>query len=142
MIRDVNKVKRVDFCTRMLEDFTSFSDCVFTDESTFQGFARLIQDNAPPHKSRFTLEKLKEWDLDTLEWPAESPDSNPIELVWGNMKKFISAKNVRTLDDLKVRIVQYWKGLTPDVCKKYVLGVRKKLVRVIEQGGQNILENR
>ncbi|CAJ0598615.1 unnamed protein product [Cylicocyclus nassatus] len=106
------------------------------------GFARLVQDNAPAHKSRYTLNKLQEWNLTTLDWPAESPDLNPIELVWGNMKNYIRGKNVKNLEELKVAIIQYWKTLTPEVCRKYIMGVRKKLHRVIEQGGRNIIEKR
>ncbi|KAL6740914.1 hypothetical protein Aduo_014222 [Ancylostoma duodenale] len=55
----------------------------------YGGCARLVQDNAPAHTSGFTKTKLKEWAVDVLQWPAESPDLNPIELVWGNMKNAI-----------------------------------------------------
>ncbi|CAJ0591898.1 unnamed protein product [Cylicocyclus nassatus] len=106
------------------------------------GHARLVQDNAPCHKSRYTSGKLLDWDVATMEWPAESPDLNPIELVWGNMKNHIRKQGIRQLDDLKAAIVSYWKTITPDTCKKYIRGVRKRMGRVIEQGGRNILEGK
>ncbi|KAK6030336.1 hypothetical protein OSTOST_03537, partial [Ostertagia ostertagi] len=43
-------------------------------------------DNAPPHKSRYTTAKQKEWNIEAVQWPPESPDLNPIEMLWGNMK--------------------------------------------------------
>ena len=55
----------------------------------FEGFSRLAQDNAPSHKSAksaFTTRRLEQWGVKTIIWPAESPDLNPIELVWGSMK--------------------------------------------------------
>ncbi|KIH50285.1 hypothetical protein ANCDUO_19637 [Ancylostoma duodenale] len=57
--------------------------------NTYHGFARLVHDNAPAHKSAYTLKKLDEWGVKTLEWPPESPDLNPVELIWGNMKTSI-----------------------------------------------------
>ena len=54
-----------------------------------KGFARLVHDNAPAHKSAWTSRKLEAWGVRTVEWPPESPDLNPIELIWGSMKSFI-----------------------------------------------------
>ncbi|VDM79548.1 unnamed protein product [Strongylus vulgaris] len=118
-------------------------------QKAHNGFGRLVQDNAPAHKS---LNKFEEWDIETLDWPAESPDLNPIELVRGNMKNFIQLllisihlsmkQRIRNHDDLKVAIVSYWKTITPETCKKYISGVRRKMKGVIEQGGRNILEGR
>ncbi|KAK6758835.1 hypothetical protein RB195_016207 [Necator americanus] len=141
-IRDVNKEKRVLFCEEMLHAGTTFSDCVFTDECTIQGFGRLVQDNAPAHVSLYTKRKMEEWQMETLDWPAESPDLNPIELIWGNMKASIRKREVRNLNDLKVAIIQYWKTLTPQICSNYISGIKKKMERVIEQGGRNIRESR
>ncbi|VDO61259.1 unnamed protein product [Haemonchus placei] len=110
--------------------------------SVYNGFCRLVQDNAPPHKSRLTTDQFVSWGIDRLQWPAESPDLNPIELVWGNMKSCIRKQGVRNLDDLKVAIAQYWKTLTPEVCARYISGIKKRMERVVEQGGRNIIEGR
>ncbi|KAK6035767.1 hypothetical protein COOONC_26728, partial [Cooperia oncophora] len=141
-IRDTNKLARLDFCSEMLAAGVMFSDCVFTDECTVQRYCRLVQDNAPPHKSRYTSDKLRSWGVDTMAWPAESPDLNPIELVWGNMKICIRKQGVRSLNDLKVAIAKYWKTLTPEVCAKYVGGIRRRMERIVEQRGRNIIENK
>ncbi|KIH43736.1 hypothetical protein ANCDUO_26252 [Ancylostoma duodenale] len=103
---------------------------------------RLVQDNAPAHTSGFTKTKLKEWAVDVLQWPAESPDLNPIELVWGNMKNAIRKSGPRTLNELKKLMIDYWRSLSPEKCERYVLGVKKRLRRVVERAGGNILEGR
>ncbi|PIO62914.1 hypothetical protein TELCIR_15508 [Teladorsagia circumcincta] len=58
-------------------------------QETYNGFCELVQDNAPPHTSRYTASKLQEWNVETVDWPPESPDLNPIEMVWGTMKNFV-----------------------------------------------------
>ncbi|CAJ0602032.1 unnamed protein product [Cylicocyclus nassatus] len=59
------------------------------NNDAYHGYGKLVQDNAPSHKSSYTLEKLKSWKVDVVEWPPESPDLNPIELIWGSMKGHI-----------------------------------------------------
>ncbi|WKY15049.1 hypothetical protein Q1695_000509 [Nippostrongylus brasiliensis] len=85
---------------------------------------------SPCHKSRETMKDFEERGVSTLSWPAESPDLNPIELVWGNMKADIRKRNIKNLDDLKVAALQYWRTLAPELCTNYIAGMRNKLERV------------
>ncbi|KAK6024069.1 hypothetical protein OSTOST_10128, partial [Ostertagia ostertagi] len=119
-IRDQNEAIRLDFCREMIKKGATFSNYVFTDECTVQRFCELVRDNAPPHTSRYTASKLKEWNVETVSWPPESPDLNPIEIVWGTMKNFV-------------------RSLTPDVCANFIRGLPSKMER---QKGRNIDERR
>ncbi|RCN25850.1 hypothetical protein ANCCAN_28435 [Ancylostoma caninum] len=127
----------------MLSSCEDFADCIFTDECTLQGYGTLVQDNAPQHKSSYTSQVLSSWGVKVMDWPPESPDLNPIELVWGNMKNNIRKnKNVRTLDELRDEVIKYWKSLTPEICSNYIRGIPKKMNRVVEQRGRNIYEGK
>uniref|UniRef100_A0A1I7X1H4 DDE_3 domain-containing protein n=1 Tax=Heterorhabditis bacteriophora TaxID=37862 RepID=A0A1I7X1H4_HETBA len=49
----------------------------------YNGYARLVQNNAPSHKSAYRKRRFEENNIDCLPWPAESPDLNLVELVMG-----------------------------------------------------------
>jgi transposase len=52
----------------------------------------LAQDNAPCHSARTTQQFLAGNNIRTLDWPAKSPDLNPIEHIWDLVKR-----NAKTL---------------------------------------------
>ena len=58
-----------------------------------------MQDNAPCHKAKKTMDYLQSTDVTVFDWPPNSPDMNPIENVWGIMKNELF--NIK--DDLKTK---------------------------------------
>lgn len=70
---------------------------------------RLQQDNDPKHTAQLTQQFMKcneinWWDV----WPSESPDFNPIEMVWSMMKSLLSKMEPKTKEDLQNSIRQFW----------------------------------
>ena len=109
--------------------------CQQGDQSHPEGH-RLYQDNDPKHTSKYIQEFF---DMNRISWwksPAESPDLNPIEKIWGSMKTYLRDKHKpRNLEELKEGIRAYWKKLTPEVCTRYIDHLQKVMpVVVAEQG--------
>lgn len=59
--------------------------------------------------------------------PPQSPDLNPIEWVWSDLKQFVSKKRCRCVSDLVEAIREFEKKLTAEYCRKYI----RKLPEVI-----------
>ncbi|KAK3548295.1 hypothetical protein QTP70_009088 [Hemibagrus guttatus] len=61
----------------------------------------LQQDNDPKHTSKSTSEWLKKNKMTTLEWPSQSPDLNPIEMLWHDLKKVVHARKPSNVAELQ-----------------------------------------
>ena len=103
---------------------------------TFPSGYRLQQDNDPKHCARFTQSFFEEHHVNWWRTPAESPDLNPIENVWGSMKEFLrNSYKPKGLEDLKEGIRVFWNNLTPAVCSRYIDHLHTVMPVVIEKGG-------
>jgi transposase len=49
-----------------------------------------MQDNAPAHTAKYTKDWLNENNVRVLSWPPKSPDMNPIENFWAQLKHKVS----------------------------------------------------
>ena len=102
---------------------------------------KLQMDNDPKHTSHYVCDFLKSKDIYWWKTPAESPDLNPIEKVWGSMKNFLRDVHFRkpenrNLAGLKDGIKKFWKTLTPKICRKYMKHIHKVMPIVIQNRGE------
>ena len=58
------------------------------------------QDNARPHVANNVIDYLHAEGITLMEWPASSPDLNPIENLWSQLQRAVDA---RTNDDTTLR---------------------------------------
>jgi hypothetical protein len=96
------------------------------------------QDGAPAHKSNITQRWLQNHFPDVItrdQWPAASPDINPIELVWGILKPRVCAEAHPSVISLKAALLREWEKLTYEEINKCIDGWPGRLDQMIAAGG-------
>ena len=97
----------------------------------------LIQDNDPKHCSRVAQCFYEDEEVDWSKTPAESPDLNPIENVWHELKEFIRRRiKPHTKQELIDGITTFWGTVDAVKCQKYINHLRKVIPAVIECNGR------
>ena len=100
---------------------------------------RLQADNDPKHTSRLAMKTLKDEGINWWRTPPESPDLNPIELVWHQLKQHLRRHvKPKNQDELKAGITTFWKEkMTKELCNSYIDHISKVIPAVITAGGKS-----
>ncbi|KAK3559381.1 hypothetical protein QTP86_012793 [Hemibagrus guttatus] len=92
-------------------------------------------DNDPKHTARATKEWLRKKHFKVLEWPSQSPDLNPIENLWRELKIHVAQRQPQNITALEEICMEEWAKLPATVCKNLVATYRKRLTSVIANKG-------
>ena len=104
--------------------------------SLFGGTFYLQDDGAPCHRSKIVKDFVRHQGWKTLDWPPQSPDLNPIENLWGLLKKKVWSHNFNSTTELKARIISVWNyGLENELLEKLVFSMTDRLRAVVKAGG-------
>ena len=95
----------------------------------------LQEDNDPKHKSRLATAWKEENGIQVMKWPAQSPDCNPIENVWGLLKNKLSKKRYKSIQTFIKHIRKEWNELSREYAAKLVESCDKRCVAVIQNKG-------
>lgn len=93
------------------------------------------QDNDPKHTSK----KAKEWfrvkGIQVVEWPPQSPDLNPIENLWCDVKKYVADAKPTNNQHLWRVVEEAWRKITPTRCQNLVNSMPRRCKAVLKNKG-------
>lgn len=96
----------------------------------------LMHDNARPHTAAVTRRFLANNNVNVLDWPANSPDLNPIEHIWDELGRRARQNHViNTVRDLSAALQVEWNNLAANDVQRYVDSMRQRVLTCIGQRG-------
>lgn len=124
----LNAVKYTDLLSDVLLPFC---------EEKYQGEVRFQQDNAPAHSAVHTKEWFMEEGVHVMDWPARSPDCNPVENLWAIISHDVYANMTQyhSLDDLKEAIQYAWEKVPLETLKKLSNSMVGRCLSAVDKRG-------
>ncbi|KAL0153879.1 hypothetical protein M9458_050800 [Cirrhinus mrigala] len=90
---------------------------------------------SPAHSAKATSTWFKDHGIPVLNWPANSPDLNPIENLWGIVKRKMRYARPNNAEELKATIRATWALITPEQCHRLIDSMPRRIAAVIQAKG-------
>lgn len=96
------------------------------------------QDNARFHTTPETLSYLHGRGVTSIEWPPWSPDLNPIENLWSDLKRRVYSHHPQTLEELEQYIREEWDATDLNFISHICRSMPHRLQLVLDNEGHKI----
>jgi transposase len=96
------------------------------------------QDNWTVHTAGTSRDWFHNHGVDLIEWPAWSPDLNPIEEVWNDLKRRVYGRHPHTMEQLEQFITEEWAATDLNFIARICRNMPHRLQQVISNEGHKI----
>ena len=95
------------------------------------------QDNDPKHTSCAAQKWFEDNEIKVLEWPAQSPDLNPIEHLWVYLKKRLAEYKTEPSGMLELweQVEAEWNKIPVQVCMDLIESMPRRIAAVLKARG-------
>lgn len=99
----------------------------------------LMHDNARPHVAGVVTQFLEEVGITTMNWPARSPDMNPIEHLWDIIKRRIRRRSPppTNVEQLKTMLFEEWDSVSQDDIQRLIHSMPRRIEALRKARGGN-----
>ena len=99
----------------------------------------LMDDNARAHRARITDQYLEQSTIVDMEWPARSPDLNPIKHAWDMLQTAFLSRPVQpaSVQELRQPLLEEWDQIPQYKIRRLISSMRRHCQMVIEARGHH-----
>ncbi|GFX84006.1 transposable element Tcb2 transposase [Trichonephila clavipes] len=97
-------------------------------------------DNAPYHRTVAAEQLLESEDIERMDWPARSPDLNPIEHVWEFLGRRLAARTLPpvTIRELRLALQDKWEAMPQQLIDTLILSMGRRCETCLAVRGDHI----
>ena len=97
-----------------------------------------MDDNARALRARITDQYLEQATF-CMEWPARSPDLNPLEHAWDMLQTAVSSRPVQpaSVQELRQALLEEWDQIPQYKIRRLISSMRRRCQAVIEAWGHH-----
>jgi transposase/uncharacterized coiled-coil protein SlyX len=96
-----------------------------------------LQDNAPQHKSFLIRNWLFNHGIQCIDFPAYSPDLNPIENLWADLARRVEKFQCETMEELQDIVAEEWKETDKEYLRTLARSMPERCQAVIDAHGDH-----
>ncbi|GFT95697.1 DDE_3 domain-containing protein [Trichonephila clavipes] len=99
-----------------------------------------MDDNAPCHRTVAAEQLLESDDIERMDWPARSPDLNPIEHVWDFLGRRLAARTLPpvTIRELRLMHEDEWAAMPQQLNDTLILSMGRRCETCLAVSGEII----
>ncbi|GFU47435.1 sodium-dependent dopamine transporter [Trichonephila clavipes] len=100
-----------------------------------------MDDNAPCHRTVAAEQLLESEDIERMDWPARSPDLNPIEHVWDFLGRRLEARTLPpvTIRELRLALQDEWAAMPQQLIDTLILSMGRRCETCLAFGGSEAI---
>lgn len=95
-------------------------------------------DNDPKHRARLLCQWKFDFSINSLNWPPNSPDLNPIENIWHLLKNKLECIENQTSEEFIKSIEIIWKNISIETINNIIDSMPRRIEKVILNSGNYI----
>ncbi|GFU42951.1 transposable element Tcb2 transposase [Trichonephila clavipes] len=121
-IFDTGSVNETRYCNEILLPYVRLSRGAMGLQFIF------MDENAPCHRTVAAEQLLESEDIERMDWPARSPDLNPIEHVWEFLDRRLAARTLPpvTIRELRLALQDEWAAMPQQLIDTLFLSMGRR----------------
>ncbi|GFU30202.1 transposable element Tcb2 transposase [Trichonephila clavipes] len=133
-IFDTGSVNGTRYCNEILLTYV----CLFRGAMVLQFL--FMADNAPCHRTVAAEQLLESEDIERMDWPARSPDLNPIEHLWDFSRQTLGSSYRTTSNDsgASMTLQDEWAAMPQQLIDTLILSMSRRCEICLEVRGDHL----